>query len=116
MFENWVLRGACGLENGVNRQLRSFITCTARVIKLRGLVERVARMEKRNAYRDMGKKPKGKSLFGTPNSRRHDNTKMYLKEIILQVVVKIHVDRDRNKCRPVVNTVTNLRRICLPVE
>jgi hypothetical protein len=72
--------------------------------------------KKRNAYRDLESKPKGKILLGTPNSRRHDNTKMYLKEIILQVVVKIHVDRDRNKCRAVVNTVMNLRRICLPVE
>ena len=74
---------------------------------------RVARMEKRNAYRDLGRKPKRKSLLGTPNSRRQDNTKMYLKEISLQVVVKIHVGRDRNKCRAV---VIKLRRICLLVE
>jgi len=76
----------------------------------------------RGTYGDMkciqgfGKESKGKSLLGTPNGRRQDNTKMYLKEIRLQVVVKIHVDRDRNKCRAVANTVTNLRRICLPVE
>jgi len=79
-------------------------------------VGRVARMEKRNAYRDLGRKPKGKSLLGTANSRRQDNTKMYLREIRLQVVVKVHVDRDRNKFRAFVNTVMNLRRICLPVE
>jgi hypothetical protein len=36
-------------------------------------------MEKRNTYRDLGRKPKGKSLLGTPNGRRQDNTKMYLK-------------------------------------
>ena len=42
---------------------------------------RVARMEKRNAYRDLGRKPKGKSLLGTANSGRQDNTKMYLNRL-----------------------------------
>jgi hypothetical protein len=91
--------------------LRSFI-CTAHVIKWRRFVGRVARMEKRNAHR----KSKGNSLLETSNSRRQDNIKVYLKEIGLQVVVKIHVDRDRKKCRAVVNSAMNRRRICLPVE
>jgi hypothetical protein len=86
------------------------------MIRWRGLEGHVARMEKRNAYKDLGGKPKGMSLLGTPNSGRQDSTRMYLKEMKLQVVVKIHVDRDRNKCRAIVNTVMNLRRICLPVE
>jgi hypothetical protein len=116
VFENRVLTGTFGLETGETCILRSFIICTAHVIKWRGLVGRVARMEKRNAYRDLGRKPKEKSLLGTPKSRRQDNAKMYLKEIRLQVVVKVYVDRDRNKCRAAVNTVRNLRRICLPVE
>ena len=96
--------------------LRSFIICTAHVIKWKRFVGRVACMEKRNAYTNLRRKPKGKSLLGTSNSRRQDNIKVYLKEIMLQVVVKIHVDRDRNKCRAVVNIVMNRWRICLPVE
>lgn len=110
-----MLGGTFGLETEENCILRNIIF-TAHVIKWRGLVGRVARMEKRNAYRDLGRKHKGKRLLGTPNSRRQDNAKMYLKKMRLQVLVKIHVDRDRNKCRAVVNTVMNLRKICLPVE
>jgi hypothetical protein len=56
------------------------------VIKWRRLVGHVAQMEKRNTYRDWDRRPKGKRLLVTPNSRRQDNTKMYLREIGLQVV------------------------------
>ena len=53
---------------------------TLHLIKWTRLVRRVARMEKRNTYRDTERKPKGKRLLGPHNSKRQDNIKMYLKE------------------------------------
>jgi hypothetical protein len=65
--------------------------------------------EKRNVYRLLVGKPKGKRLLGRPRRRRIDNIKMNLLEIGLNVVDWISLAQDRYKWRALVNAVMNLR-------
>jgi hypothetical protein len=74
------------------------------------LAGHVARMrEKRNAYRLLVGKPEGKRPLGRPRHRWVDNIKIDLLEIGLGSVDWIGLAQDRNKWRPLVNVVMNLR-------
>jgi hypothetical protein len=70
----------------------------------------VARMGlKRNAYRILVRKPKGKRPLGRPRRRWVDNIKMDLRETGWDGVDWIDLAQDRNQWRALVNTVMNLR-------
>jgi hypothetical protein len=65
--------------------------------------------EKRNAYRLLVGKPKGKTSLGRPRRRWVDNIKMELLEIGWGGVDWIGLAQDRDKWRALVNAVMNLR-------
>jgi hypothetical protein len=70
----------------------------------------VARMgEGRNVYRVSVGNPKGKRPLGRPRRRWEDGVKMDLREIGWGSVEWIHLARDRDRWRAVVNAVMNLR-------
>jgi hypothetical protein len=70
----------------------------------------VARMgEKRNVYRLLVGKPKGKRPLGRPRRRWIDNIKMGLIEIGFSAVDWIGLAQDRYRWRAVVNSVMKLR-------
>jgi hypothetical protein len=64
--------------------------------------------EKRNVYRLLVGKPKGKRPLGRPRRRWIDNIKMDLSEIGLNVVDWIGL-QDRYRWRALVNSLMNLR-------
>jgi hypothetical protein len=66
-------------------------------------------LEMRNAYKILVRKLGGKRTLGRPRRRWEDNTEMGLGEIRLKGVDWIHLVRDRDRWRAVVNTVMNLR-------
>jgi hypothetical protein len=66
-------------------------------------------VEKRNAYRTLVGKPKGRRPLGRPRRRWVDNTKMDLREIGWDGVELIDMTQDRDQWRALVNTVLNLR-------
>jgi hypothetical protein len=83
-----------------------------RIIKSRMIrwVGHVTRMEeKRNVYRLLVGKPKGKRQLGRPIHRWVDNIKMDLLEIGVSVVDWIGLAQDRYRWRAVVNSVMNLQ-------
>jgi hypothetical protein len=65
--------------------------------------------EKRNAYRLLVEKPKGKTLLGRPRGRWVDNIRMDLGEVGWGDVDWIGLAKDRNGWRALVNSVLNLR-------
>jgi hypothetical protein len=65
--------------------------------------------EKRNVYRLLVGKPKGKRPLGKPRRRRMDNIKVDLLEIELNVVDWIGLAQDRYRWRALVNSVMNFR-------
>jgi hypothetical protein len=65
--------------------------------------------EKRNAYRILVGKPKGKRPLGRPRRRWVDNIKMDLREIGWDGVDWVDLAQYRGHCRALVNTVMNLR-------
>jgi hypothetical protein len=65
--------------------------------------------EKRNVYRILVGKPKGKRTLGRPRRRWVDNIKMDLREIELDGVDWIDMAQDRDQWRALVNTILNLR-------
>jgi hypothetical protein len=69
----------------------------------------VAGMEKRNVYRLLIRKPKGKRPLGKPRRRWIYNIKMDLLELGLGGVDWIGVTQDRYRWRALVNAVMNLR-------
>jgi hypothetical protein len=70
----------------------------------------VVRMrEKRNAYRILMGKQEGKRPLGRPRRRWVDNIKMDLGEIEWDGMDWIHLAKDRDQRRALVNTVMNLR-------
>jgi hypothetical protein len=64
--------------------------------------------EKRNVYRLLVGKPKGKRPLGRPRRRWIDNIKMDLLDTGLSVVDWIGLARDRHRWRALVNSVMNL--------
>jgi hypothetical protein len=82
-----------------------------RIIKSRRMrwVGHVARMEMRNAYRLLVRKPEGKGPLGRPRRRWVDNIRMGLGEVGWGDVDWIGLAQDRNRWRAVVNSVLNLR-------
>jgi hypothetical protein len=83
-----------------------------RIIKSRRVkwVGHEARMgEKRNVYRLLVGKPKGKRPLGRLRRRWIDNIKMDLLEIGLSVVDWVGLAQDRYRWRALVNSVMNLR-------
>jgi hypothetical protein len=82
-----------------------------RIIKSRRMrwAGHVVRMgEKRNAYRLLVGKPKGKRPLGRPKRRWVDNIRMDLGEVGWGDVDWICLAKDRNRWKPVVNSVLNL--------
>jgi hypothetical protein len=65
--------------------------------------------EKRNAYRILVGKPKGKRPLGRPRCRWVDNIKMDLREIGWDGVDWMDMAQDRHQWRAIVNTVLNLQ-------
>jgi hypothetical protein len=65
--------------------------------------------EKRNVYRSLVGKPKGKRPLGRPRRRRINNIKTDLLEVGLSVVDWIGLAQDRYRWRALVNSVMNLR-------
>jgi hypothetical protein len=73
-------------------------------------VRHVAEMgERKNVYRLLVGKPKGKRLLGKPRCRWVDNINMDLVEIGWGGVDWIGLAQDREKWRALVNTVMNLQ-------
>jgi hypothetical protein len=65
--------------------------------------------EKRNAYRLLAGKPKGRRPLGRPRSRWVDNIMMDLGGVRWDGVDWIGLTEDRNKWRALVNSVMNFR-------
>jgi hypothetical protein len=65
--------------------------------------------KKRDIYRVLVGKPKGKRPFGRPRRRLEDNIKIDLQKMGCGVMNWIELDQDRGKCRALVNAVMNLR-------
>jgi hypothetical protein len=123
VFENRVLRRIFGPKrDGVkggrrtmhNEELHNLYSSQSiiRIIKSMRMrwAGHVARMgEKRNVYRLLAGKPKGKRPLGRPRRRWIDNIKMDLLEIGVSVVDWIGLVQDRYRWRALVNSVMNLR-------
>jgi hypothetical protein len=65
--------------------------------------------EKRNVYRLLVGKPKGKRPLGRPRRMCIDNIMMDLLSIVVNVVDWIGLAQDRYRWRALVNSVMNLR-------
>jgi hypothetical protein len=65
--------------------------------------------EKRNAYRTLVGKPKGKRPLGRPRRRWVDNIKIDIREKEWDGMDCINLAQDRNHWRALVNTVMNSR-------
>jgi hypothetical protein len=65
--------------------------------------------EKRNVYRLLVGKPRGKRPLGRPRLRWIDNIKMDLLEVGLSVVDWIGLAQDRYRWRALANSIMNLR-------
>jgi hypothetical protein len=65
--------------------------------------------ENRNAYRILTGKPEGRRPLGRPRRRRLNNIKIDLRDLEWDGMNWIDVAQDRDKWRPLVNTVMNLR-------
>jgi hypothetical protein len=97
-----------------NEELRDLISSPSLIRKIKPRRMRwaghVARMgEKRNAYRLLAGKPKGKTPLGRPRRRWVDNIRMDLGEVGWSDVDWIGLAQDRNRWRALVNSVLNLR-------
>jgi hypothetical protein len=123
VFENRVLRRLFGPRRdevtGVWRKIRNeglnnlyCLPNTLRVIKSRRMrwAGHVARMEeRRDVYRVLVGKPKGKRPLGRPRHRWEDNIKMDLNEVVCGGVDWMELAQDRDRWRALVNVVMNHR-------
>jgi hypothetical protein len=123
VFENRVLRRIFGPQRDEvtgewrklhNKELHDLYSSQSiiRIIKSRTMrwAGHVTRMgEKRNAYRLLVGKPKGKRPLGRPRRRWMDNIRMDLGEVGWSDVDWIDLAQDRNRWRGLVNSVLNLR-------
>jgi hypothetical protein len=110
LFENRVLRGR-KLHNEELHDLYSSPSII-RIIKARrmrwsGHVARIG--EKRNAYRLLVGKPKGRRPLGRPSRWWLDDTRIYLVEVGWGDVDWIGLAQDRDRWRALVNSALNLR-------
>jgi hypothetical protein len=64
--------------------------------------------EMRNAYKILVGKPEGKRLRGRPTRRGEDNIKIDLREIGCEGVGWVHLGKDRDQWRAVLNRVMTL--------
>jgi hypothetical protein len=97
-----------------NEELRDLYSSPSiiRMIMARWLkwARNVARMRrKKNAYRLLVGKPKGKKPLERPRRRWMDNIRMDLGEVGWGDVDWINLAKDRNRWRALVNSVLNLR-------
>jgi hypothetical protein len=123
VFENRVLRRIFGPEKDEvtggwrklhNEELHGLYSSPSivRVIKAMRMrwAGHVARMgEVRCAYSILVGRPEGRRPLGRPRRRWEDNIKMGLREIGFGNVDWIHLARDGDRWRDLVNTVMNLR-------
>jgi hypothetical protein len=123
VFENRVLRRIFGPKRDEvtggsrklhNEELHGLYSSPSivRVIKARRMswAGHVALMgELRGAYNILVGRPEGRRPLGRPRSRWEDNIQMDLWEIGFGDVDWIHLARDRDRWRTLVNTVMNLR-------
>jgi hypothetical protein len=123
VFETKVLRSIFGPKRDEvtggwrklhNEELRDLYSSPSIIRKIKSRRMRwaghLARMgEKRNAYRLLVRKPEGKRPLGKPRRRWVDNIKMDLLEVGWDVVDWIALAQDRDKWRPLVNAVMELR-------
>ena len=65
--------------------------------------------EKRGVYRVLVGNPEGKRPLGRPRRRWEDNIKMDLQEVGYGGLDWIELAQDRDRWRPLVNAVVNLR-------
>jgi hypothetical protein len=99
--------GELGTLHNLYSSPRLIIIIKSRRMRWAGHVARMG--EKRNLYRLLVGKPKGKRPLGTPRRRWIDNIKMELTEIGLSVVDSIGLAQDRYSWRALVNSVMDLR-------
>jgi hypothetical protein len=65
-------------------------------------------MEKKNAYNILVGNLEGKRPLGRPRSRREDNIRMYLREVVWDDVDWMDMAQDRDQWQALVNMVMNL--------
>jgi hypothetical protein len=65
--------------------------------------------ERRGAYRALVGKPEGRRPLGRPRRRWEDDIKMDLREVGWGSMDWINLAQDRDRWRPLVNAVMNLR-------
>jgi hypothetical protein len=97
-----------------NEELNNFHSSpsTTRIMMSRKMrwVRHLARMgDKRNAYRILVGKPKGRSPLRRPRRRWVDNIKMDLLDIRWDGMDSIDLAQDGDQWRALVNTVMNIR-------
>jgi hypothetical protein len=114
VYENRVLRRIFrpeGEEVAEGCIMRSFITCTRVIISRRMKWNgRVARMgEMRNAFRFLVGKREEKRPLRRPRCRWEGNVDMYFRETGWEDVDWLHLGKDRDRWRAIVETILNLR-------
>jgi hypothetical protein len=91
----------------MSNQIRIIRIIKSRRMRWEGHVARMG--EKRNGYRLLVRKPKGKIPLGRPRRRWVDNIRLDLREVGWGDVDWIGLAQDRNRWRALVNSVLNLR-------
>jgi hypothetical protein len=79
----------------------------SRTMRREGYMESMG--EGRNVYGVLVGKPEGKGTLGRPRRRQENGIKMELREIGWGAVERIHLARDRDRWRAVVNAVMNVK-------